>query len=83
MKTIVAYAQPCTAPGEPPLRSSPRQSIVLLVGRNSRGKWVVQDRRGLCGGLFVDRNEALKFAQHENGNRLQAIIIVRGTLSSI
>jgi len=57
-----------------------RQSIVFLVGRNSRGKWVVRDQRGRCGGLFVNRNEALKFARLENGNRLEAVIIVPGTL---
>jgi len=67
-------------PAEPPSPSSLRQSIVFLVGRNSRGKWIVQDQRGLCGGLFVDRNEALKFARLENGNRLQAVIMVPGTL---
>jgi hypothetical protein len=76
----MAYAQPCTdPPGEPPSPSSLRRSIVFLVGRNSHGKWVVQDQRGYCGGLFVHRKEALKFAL-ENGNRLQAIIIVPGTL---
>ncbi len=65
---------------EPPSPSFLRQSIVFLVGRNSRGKWVVQDQRGLCGGLFVNRNEALKFARLENGNGLEAVIIVPGTL---
>jgi len=58
---------------EPP--SSPRSST-FLIGRNSRGNWVVQDRKGLCGGLFVSRTEALKFAMFENGNRPQAVIMV-------
>jgi hypothetical protein len=35
---------------------------------------------GLCGGLFVDRAEALKFAMFENGNRPQAVIMVPGIL---
>ena len=65
---------------EPSSPSFLRQSIVFLVGRNSRGKWVVRDQRGRCGGLFVNRNEALKFARLENGNRLQAVIMVPGTL---
>jgi hypothetical protein len=50
------------------------------IGRNSRGNWVVKDQKGLCGGLFVDRAEALKFAMFENGNRPQAVIMVPGTL---
>jgi len=50
------------------------------IGRNSRGNWVVKDQKGLCGGLFVDRAEALKFAMFENGNRPQAVIMVPGIL---
>jgi hypothetical protein len=50
------------------------------IGRNSRGNWVVKDQRGLCGGLFVNRTEALKFAMFENGNRPQAVIMVPGIL---
>ena len=53
-------------------------SSLFLVGRNSRGNWVVQDQNGLRGGLFVDRAEALKFAMFENGKRPQAVIMVPG-----
>jgi hypothetical protein len=58
---------------KPPSPSCSRSSL-FLVGRNTRGNWVVQDQSGLCGGLFVDRAEALKFARFENGNRTQAVI---------
>jgi hypothetical protein len=53
---------------------------LFRIGRNSRGNWVVQDQSGLCGGLFVDRAEAVKFAMFENGNRPQAVIMVPGIL---
>jgi hypothetical protein len=65
---------------EPPstrLASLPR---LFRVGRDSRGNWVVQDRQGLCGGLFVNRAEAVKFAMFENGNCPQAVILVPGIL---
>jgi hypothetical protein len=62
--------------GEPP--SSP--SSLFMVGKDSRGNWVVQDQKGLCGGLFVNRTQALKFAMFENGNRPQAVIMVPGLL---
>ncbi|HEY7662607.1 MAG TPA: hypothetical protein VH934_05745 [Xanthobacteraceae bacterium] len=65
--------------GEPPSASSPNSSL-FLIGKNSRGHWVVQDQKGLCGGLFVDRAEALKFAMFENGHRPQAVIMVPGIL---
>jgi hypothetical protein len=64
---------------EPPSRSS-SQSSLFLLGKNSRGNWVVQDSRGLCGGLFRGRAEALRYALFENGNRPQAVIMVPGTL---
>lgn len=48
------------------------------VGRNSRGQWVVQDEGCRCGGLFVDRTQALKFALFENGHDPQAVIMVPG-----
>jgi hypothetical protein len=52
--------------------------LQFQIGRNSRGNWVVQDDQGLCGGLFVDRNQALRFAMLENGSRPQAVIMVPG-----
>jgi len=64
--------------GEPP--SINRAKSLFRVGRNSRGNWVVQDQTGLCGGMFVSRAEAVKFAMFENGNRPQAVIMVPGIL---
>ena len=46
---------------EPPLRPHSRSSL-FFIGRDSRGNWVVRDQAGLCGGLFVNRSEALRFA---------------------
>ena len=51
---------------------------LFMIGKDSRGNWVVQDNQGSCGGLFVNRAEALKFAMFENGNRPQAVIMVPG-----
>ncbi len=60
---------------EPPSTESPVPNI-FLVGRDSHGHWVVQDERGLCGGLFVDRNYAIRFAMDETGQRPHAIKMV-------
>jgi hypothetical protein len=38
----------------------------------------VQDDQGLCGGLFVDRAQALRFAMLENASRPQAVSMVPG-----
>jgi hypothetical protein len=51
-----------------------------MIGKDSRGHWVVQDQHGTCGGLFVDRVKALRFALFENGNNPQAVVMVPGVL---
>lgn len=61
---------------EPPSSSS----SLFMIGKDRRGRWVVQDQKGLCGGLFVDRVQAIKFALFENGHRPQAIVMVPGEL---
>jgi hypothetical protein len=61
-------------------RRSSLLSRLFRIGKDSRGNWVVQDQLGLCGGLFADRAEALRFALFENGNRPQAVIMVPGIL---
>jgi hypothetical protein len=54
--------------------------FLFFIGQDSRGNWVVQDQQHTCGGLFVRRAEALRFALFENGNRPQSIIMVPGSL---
>jgi hypothetical protein len=63
---------------EPPSSPSGSRAPLFLIGKDSRGNWVVQDQRGICGGLFVDRAEALRYAMFENGNQPQAVIMVPG-----
>ena len=58
----------------------PSKNHLFMIGRNSRGNWVVRDRAGLRGGLFVDRTEALRFALFENDRRPQAVLMVPGIL---
>jgi len=60
---------------EPPLRPLSRSSL-LFIGTDSRGNWVVRDQAGLCGGLFINRSEALRFAMLENRRRPRAVIMV-------
>jgi hypothetical protein len=52
--------------------------LKFLIGKDSHGNWVVQEEKGTCGGLFVNRAEALMFAMLENGNRPPAVVVVRG-----
>ena len=60
--------------------AEPPPSPLFMIGRDSRGNWVVQDQRGKRGGLFVDRLKALRFALFENGNNPRAVVMVPGIL---
>ena len=53
---------------------------LFMIGQDCRGNWVVQDQNGVCGGLFVDRDAALRFVRSENGYRPQAVVMVSGGL---
>ena len=54
------------------------RSFPFLMGQNSHGNWVVQDQSGDCGGIFVDRATALRFAMFESGAKPQAVILIPG-----
>ena len=48
----------------------------LFIGRDRSGHWVVKDARSLCGGLFVNRTEAIRFAMYECQRRPQSVIML-------
>ena len=49
---------------------------LFMIGQDCRGNWVVQDQNGVCGGLFVDRDAALRFVRSETGYRPRAVVMV-------
>ena len=53
---------------------------VFMIGQNDRGNWVVRDQTGIRGGLFVNRESALRFVRAENGYRPQAVVMISGIL---
>jgi hypothetical protein len=63
---------------EPPSRDGSQSCF--LVGKDNQGHWVVKDQKGLRGGIFVDRAQALKYAMHEIADRMQTVIMVPGIL---
>lgn len=67
-------------PEPEPLSESSSRFPRFLIGRDSRGRWVAQDQRGLCGGLFVSRAQAVRYAMFESGRHPQAVIMVPGVL---
>ncbi|MCK1516060.1 hypothetical protein IVB22_26585 [Bradyrhizobium sp. 190] len=59
---------------EPP-SCSPTPSTVF-VGRNRHGNWVAREQNGIFGGLFVSRDQAVKYSLFENGHHPETIIEV-------
>jgi hypothetical protein len=51
-------------------------SSCLFIGQDRGGHWVVKDARSLCGGLFANRNEAIRFAMYECQRRPQSVIML-------
>ena len=58
----------------------PRPSLRLIVGQDLHGRWVVRDRLGLCGGWFVDRAEAIRYAMFETGGAPRAVLLAPGVV---
>ena len=56
------------------------QSLLFMVGQDQQGNWVVQEQNGVRGGLFVDRDAALRYVRSENGRRPQVVIMISGIL---
>ena len=48
----------------------------LFIGQDRGGHWVVKDAQSLCGGLFANRNEAIRFAMYECQRRPQSVIML-------
>jgi hypothetical protein len=51
---------------------------LFMMGQDLRGNWVVQEQGSARGGLFIDREAALRFIRAETGYVPQAIVMVSG-----
>jgi hypothetical protein len=52
-------------------RPSPR----FTIGRNACGRWVVQDREGRIGGIFISEDAAVHFAAAECDHDPSQIVV--------
>jgi hypothetical protein len=66
-----------TKQAEPPSLFRPP---LFMVGQDERGNWVAQALDGVCGGLFVSRDAALRYIRSEKGRLPQAVVMVSGVL---
>ena len=62
---------------EPPSRA---RLPVLIVGQDRRGNWVVQEKSGDRGGLFVSRDAALRYVRDENRKQQWPVVMISGII---
>ncbi len=48
----------------------------LFIGQDRCGRWIVRDAQSLCGGLFANQKEAIRFAMYECQRRPQSVVIL-------
>ena len=53
---------------------------LFMVGQDESGHWVAQALDGVCGGLFVSRDAAMRYIRSEKGPSPQAVVMVSGVL---
>ncbi|GGC70267.1 hypothetical protein [Chelatococcus reniformis] len=54
----------------------PSRAISFVVGRDAEGHWIAAETEGRAGGLFSDREAALRYAAFETGHRRGAVALV-------
>jgi hypothetical protein len=52
----------------------------IVVGKDSRGHWIVLDRQSQCGGLFLHQKDAIRFALQAASRIPSAPVIVADIL---
>ena len=65
---------------EPRTSFARKAPSTFRVGIDRFGSWVALDQDGRCGGLFVGRSEAIRFALSQNGNRPEHVLFVESSL---
>ena len=58
-------------PGTAPVAVEPR----FIIGRNRKGGWIVNDKLGLVGGIFISEAAARHFAFEESGGHRNQIMM--------
>jgi hypothetical protein len=53
---------------------------LFLIGRNPSGFWVARESQGRCGGLFLFKDSAVRFARKQSSPRGCATMLVECTI---
>ncbi len=61
---------------QPNVKPATAVGSCLFIGQDHCGRWVVRDAHSLCGGLFVNQKEAIRYAMYECQRRPQSVIML-------
>jgi hypothetical protein len=51
------------------------EPLSFVLGRDRGGHWIVQETHGLCGGVFANKDAAIRYAKSECGERAASISV--------
>jgi hypothetical protein len=63
-----------------PESTQARDPLHFIVGQDRTGLWVVVETHGLYGGIFCDKESALRFAKSESADRASELELTSETL---
>jgi hypothetical protein len=52
----------------------------FIVGLDGEGRWIARDEQGLTGGVFSDKDAALRFATTESDHQAGAVRLAPATI---
>jgi len=61
---------------EQSIKAASATGSCLYIGQDRCGRWVVRDAERLCGGLFANQTEAIRFAMYECQRRPQSVMML-------
>jgi len=58
------------------MKAKCRTELKLHVGQDNRGHWTVEEEHKRCGGVFLSRADALKYAMLVHSRHPKTVIVV-------
>ena len=81
MRARRAKEAPQPLPSRPDVSVLSEKIPLFYIGRNAQGLWVAREAQGQCGGLFLLRSSAARFAQRMSAPHGCATMGVEGLLA--
>ena len=61
---------------QPAIEATSAVGSCLYIGQDHCGQWVARDTGHLCGGVFANQTEAIRFTMYECPRRPQSVVML-------